>query len=94
MRIESQPGFILHGVKGQIRGLFATAPDFQQTVPAIWRALRTAGGLPPGQERVGVVDVSGAGELLPYWAGSVMEEGPACPPVWRTSRCRPRPTRC
>lgn len=28
-------------------------PDFQQTVPAIWRALRTAGGLPPRQERVG-----------------------------------------
>ncbi|HAU4967509.1 TPA: helix-turn-helix transcriptional regulator, partial [Aeromonas hydrophila] len=56
VRIESQPGFILQGVKGQIRGLFAAAPDFQQTVPAIWRALRTAGGLPPGQERVGVVD--------------------------------------
>ncbi|WP_323944856.1 AraC family transcriptional regulator [Aeromonas hydrophila] len=79
VRIESQPGFILQGVKGQIRGLFAAAPDFQQTVPAIWRALRTAGGLPPGQERVGVVDVSGAGESLPYWAGSVMEEGTSLP---------------
>ncbi len=48
-------------------------------MPAIWRALRTAGGLPPGQERVGVVDVSGAGESLPYWAGSVMEEGASLP---------------
>lgn len=62
-------------MKGQIRGLFAAVPDFQQTVPVIWHALRTAGGLPPGQERVGVVDVSGAGESLPYWAGCVMEEG-------------------
>ncbi|WP_281704539.1 AraC family transcriptional regulator [Aeromonas taiwanensis] len=70
VRVESRPGFVLHGVRGTIRGLFAPSPDFQQTVPAIWRALREAGGLVSSGELLGVVDVSTAGEaLLPYWAG-------------------------
>ena len=69
VRVESRPGFTLHGVRGEIRGLFAKAPDFQQTVPAIWRALRETGALDLSREWLGVVDVSGAGERLPYWAG-------------------------
>jgi len=75
VRIESQPGFTLHGVRGEILGLFAKAPDFQQTVPAIWRAWREAGGLPSSSELLGVVDVSGAGARLPYWAGVAAAEG-------------------
>ncbi|UCP16501.1 AraC family transcriptional regulator [Aeromonas media] len=75
VRVESRPGFTLHGVRGEIRGLFAEDPDFQQTVPAIWRAWREAGGLPLTSELLGVVDVSGAGERLPYWAGVAAEEG-------------------
>lgn len=77
VRVESQPGFVLHGIRGEIRGLFASTPDFQQTVPAIWRAARAAGGLPVTAELLGVVDVSAAGESLPYWAGmTVVQETP------------------
>ncbi|MFM5508382.1 helix-turn-helix domain-containing protein [Aeromonas rivipollensis] len=75
VRVESRPGFTLHGVRGEIRGLFAKAPDFQQTVPAIWGAWREAGGRLSSSELLGVVDVSGAGERLPYWAGVAAEEG-------------------
>lgn len=75
VRVESQPGFMLQGVKGLIRGLFASEPDFQQTVPAIWRALRRAGGLDRAGDLIGVVAVSGAGEPLVYWAGVAAEEG-------------------
>lgn len=73
VRIESCPGFVLQGVSGEIRGLFASEPDFHQTVPAIWRTLRGAGGLPPAAELLGVVDVSGEGEALPYWAGVAVD---------------------
>lgn len=80
VRVESRPGFVLHGVRGAIRGLFAPSPDFQQTVPAIWRALREAGGLSLSGELLGVVDVSAAGEaLLPYWAGVQAGEGEVMP---------------
>ncbi len=61
VRVESRPGFTLHGVRGEIRGLFAKAPDFQQTVPAIWGAWREAGGRLSFSELLGVVDVSGGG---------------------------------
>ncbi|MGY4107590.1 helix-turn-helix domain-containing protein [Aeromonas encheleia] len=79
VRVESRPGFTLQGIKGQIRGLFADEPDFQQTVPAIWRAVREAGGLPAASDWLGVVDVSGAGASLPYWAGVAVEEGTTLP---------------
>ncbi|MDX7918297.1 AraC family transcriptional regulator [Aeromonas caviae] len=69
VRIESLPAFTLQGVSGTIRGLFDASPDFQQTVPAIWRALRETGALDLSREWLGVVGVSGAGERLPYWAG-------------------------
>lgn len=83
VRIESQPGFTLHGVRGEILGLFAKEPDFQQTVPAIWHALREAGGLCPSREWLGVVDVSGAGPRLPYWAGMAAGEGTPPPGLSR-----------
>ncbi|WP_439827188.1 helix-turn-helix domain-containing protein [Aeromonas enteropelogenes] len=79
LRIESKPGFTLHGSRGQISGLFAEAPDFQQTVPAIWRALCDTGALDRARELIGVVDVSAAGAILPYWA-CVAEEGDEAPP--------------
>ena len=75
VRIESLPAFTLQGVRGTIRGLFDASPDFQQTVPAIWGAWREAGGRLSSSELLGVVDVSGAGERLPYWAGVATEEG-------------------
>ncbi|MGY3901756.1 helix-turn-helix domain-containing protein [Aeromonas lusitana] len=78
LRVESRPGFVLHGVRGEIRGLFAEEPDFHQTVPAIWRAAQAA-GLPVTSELLGVVEVSAAGEALPYWAGVAATEGAILP---------------
>lgn len=92
VRIESLPVFTLQGVRGTIRGLFDASPDFQQTVPAIWRALRETGALDLSREWLGVVDVSGAGERLPYWAG-VATAAPT-PPACRVSTCRPRSMPC
>ncbi|MGY3868663.1 AraC family transcriptional regulator [Aeromonas crassostreae] len=81
VRVESLPGVTLYGVRGEIRGLFASEPDFQQTVPAIWRALHAAAHLPPCSERLGVVDVTETNDeqQLPYWAGLLVEEGVAPP---------------
>ncbi|MGL5811921.1 MAG: helix-turn-helix domain-containing protein [Aeromonas sp.] len=78
VRVESRPGFVLQGVRGEIRGLFAEEPDFQQTVPAIWRAFQHQGQPDPTCELLGVVDVSLANESrLPYWAGlAVGEDAP------------------
>ncbi|MCH7373190.1 MULTISPECIES: helix-turn-helix domain-containing protein [Aeromonas] len=79
VRVESRAGFVLHGIKGEIRGLFANEPDFHQTVPAIWRAAQAAGGLPSTGELLGVVDVSAAGAALPYWAGVAATEDAILP---------------
>lgn len=72
VRIESRPAFVLGGTHGQVRGLFASAPDFQQQVPALWQQL--AEHYPPplwgAQPRIGAVDVTSATEgVVEYWAG-------------------------
>ncbi|MGY3856701.1 helix-turn-helix domain-containing protein [Aeromonas sp. NJAU223] len=91
VRVESRPGFLLQGVRGEIRGLFAEAPDFQQRVPAIWGAFR-AWGMPTGDcELLGVVDVSLANEAaLPYWAGVAVEEEATLPPGLARLRVPPQ----
>lgn len=80
VRVESRPGFLLHGVRGEIRGLFAEEPDFQQRVPAIWGRFQQFGVPALASELLGVVDVSQARESqLPYWAGVAAGEEASLP---------------
>ncbi len=91
---SGEPAGFTCTASGEIRGLFAKAPDFQQTVPAIWGAWREAGGRLSSSELLGVVDVSGAGERLPYWAGVAAEEEVSPAPGWQAFGFPPRSMRC
>lgn len=86
VRVETKEGFVLKGVRDQIRGLFATDPDFQQKVPQLWQQLEKA-MYKAGDDQwsyIGVVDVTQsewAGSQIQYWAGMAFEVLPSQPSV-------------
>lgn len=86
VRVETKEGFVLKGVRDQIRGLFATEPDFQQKVPQLWQQLEKA-MYKAGDNQwsyIGVVDVTQsewAGSQIQYWAGMAFEVLPSQPSV-------------
>lgn len=74
VRVESKNEFFLKGLHGEINGLFALNPDFQQKVPALWHRLEQT--LPNESERplalTGVIDITQShfdGSNMEYWAG-------------------------
>lgn len=86
VKVETKEGFVLKGVHDQIRGLFATEPDFQQKVPLLWQQLEKA-MYKAGDNKwpyMGVVDVTQsewAGSQIQYWAGMAVEVLPSQPSV-------------
>lgn len=78
VRVESKETFLIHGVHSEIRGLFASEPDFQRKVPLLWQKLEaelTALDLQCNSS-IGVVDVTQAsseGSPIQYWAGVALQ---------------------
>jgi AraC family transcriptional regulator len=79
VRVETRPAFSLLGLRGEIRGLFAEQPDFQQQVPAIWQRVQAL----PGGEQLHGEPLLGVSDLrvhqdeahrFPYWAGIELPE--------------------
>ncbi|OEF24255.1 AraC family transcriptional regulator [Vibrio rumoiensis] len=82
IRIEHKDAFALAGHHGEISGLFSDQPDFQQSVPRIWREfelLKTSShpvDEPPLRPiRYGVIDTLTIGaDHLTYWAAEAVSE--------------------
>jgi AraC family transcriptional regulator len=89
VRVETRSAFHLLGVRGEIRGLFAEQPDFQQQVPAIWQRVQAL----PGGEQLNGLPLLGVSDLrahqdeahrFPYWAGMAPSEQPEEMPLTLT----------
>lgn len=74
IRIEYKEGFNVAGYRGEIGGLFSPQPDFQQSVPQIWREFDAIKQFIPltmstATTRYGVIDtLSLQSDRLDYWA--------------------------
>ena len=74
IRIEYKAAFSVVGYRGEISGLFSSQPDFQQSVPEIWRAFdaiqQSKSSLThTAEKRYGIIDtLSLNAERLHYWA--------------------------
>lgn len=76
IRIEHKNAFSLLGHRGEISGLFSSQPDFQKSVPQIWREFERLRSSLPGREhrrnpplRYGVIDTLTVHvDRLTYWA--------------------------
>lgn len=79
IRIEHKAAFRVMGYRGEIGGLFASQPDFQQSVPQIWRtfeAIKQSESLLANMTtmRYGVIDtLSLNSERLDYWAAEASQ---------------------
>ncbi|WP_245879967.1 AraC family transcriptional regulator [Vibrio gangliei] len=77
IRVESKDELQLVGCHGEISGLFASEPNFQTQVPAIWQTFERTLNVnsPPKVTRFGVIDtLSMNAECLSYWASMEYSE--------------------
>ncbi|MGO1189717.1 AraC family transcriptional regulator [Vibrio casei] len=84
IRIEHKDAFSLLGHRGEISGLFSAQPDFQKSVPQIWREFEMLRSLLQGgvhrlnqPRRYGVIDtLTVHADRLTYWAAEDVDSTP------------------